>query len=435
MDDMTETNSPGPLLSKIIHAAIDWNPLIHHYIGPEPMEKQEKYCKLSREKKLAIRTERQKKLKKMVPSGPYPIRTTGSGWTLAYFEDTKTIPKFVPTGYSCVDVGFFDIATGRPADTINITVRQEIWDHKQQKLKLNQKQWTKTLTKLQAYKLIHGEIPNWEKYKDSYAQLCEKEKIAAQNLLNLGQKKGQTKKTRSARNRKKAGDDGAWKKAGVKRKIFSPTNTTTKKAKKATPKATPKAKASAKEKKTPKNTKASDKNKKVPKNVPKQVPKKVPVAENLPNASVPKRVPVPVPVTEGASNITTAAAEDDLADMKQLHDLEIALLMSSLDKTNRKMQTASNLLQNMQSDNFWKTLTTQEQFSSVIAALKNPKALRTIIGKLSSQVQDTQLQGIADQYRAEAVKFQQEKVAKCSREFFELPDKKCWRKMDPVHPL
>ena len=42
MDDMTATNSHGPLLRQIIHAAIDWNARIHHYIGPEPMEKQEK---------------------------------------------------------------------------------------------------------------------------------------------------------------------------------------------------------------------------------------------------------------------------------------------------------------------------------------------------------------------------------------------------------
>ena len=65
-----------------------------------------------------------------VPLGPYPIKTKTAGWALMYISDEDRYPyyKKMEGNPSRLDVGFQHCNTGKAADKVTVTIRQEIYD-------------------------------------------------------------------------------------------------------------------------------------------------------------------------------------------------------------------------------------------------------------------------------------------------------------------
>ena len=65
-----------------------------------------------------------------VPRGPYPIKTKTAGWALMYLsdEDRYAYYKKKEGNPSRLDVGWQHVNTGKKADKVTVTIRQQIFD-------------------------------------------------------------------------------------------------------------------------------------------------------------------------------------------------------------------------------------------------------------------------------------------------------------------
>ena len=94
-----------------------------------------------------------------VPRGPYPIKTKTAGWALMYLsdEDRYAYYKKKEGNPSRLDVGWQHVNTGKNADKVTVTIRQQIFDHGKKKLVVSRSSWQKELSVKQAHDILANE--------------------------------------------------------------------------------------------------------------------------------------------------------------------------------------------------------------------------------------------------------------------------------------